>query len=345
MSCQSRWPAVVLLSFVFVSCLKAHSAAFDDYWSLLSNRYDMTTTEQREIDKGENTEERKGLSRLRYKYNSARFNITDLVLNELRKGFFAAISENTASDSPLDNVVCVSEPTVLECREAGFAALLLATLDHVSYCKMLGIHKVTIQWKNCQSSCAKDPQKNSWPAYFETSNVESNLKAKKVLCLGGAIVGRVLVRESASSLARFNTRQIKQFNIALRTSSLLDVGFRRRQSLPGYEEGAVITPELRKWAHGLLTKYMRPQKNIQSRVDQFYTSHMRGYSVVGVHVRATDHWAETEDKTLPTMDKWIHGTEAVINTLKEPNKIFLASDNDEIIGRFVEHFGKNKVWL
>lgn len=330
---------MMLLSCVLVLRLMAHPDAFDDYWSLLSvKRTDTTQTEQRTMDvEGGKATEGKGQD------NPVRLNVTDLVLSELRRGFFAAISENTGSGSPSDSVVCVSEPTVLECREAGFAALLLATLDHVSYCKMLGIHKVMIQWRNCQTSCTKDPQENSWPAYFEPLSAETELRANKVLCLGGSIVGRVLVRESTSSLLRLNAQQIKQFNIALRTSSLLDIGFRKRQNLLGYEEGAIITPELRKWAHALITEHLRPQKNIQSRVGKFYASHMRGFNVVGVHVRGTDHWSENEDKTLPTMAAWIHDTEVVFKTLREPKIIFLASDNDEIIDRFMEHFGKNKV--
>ena len=271
------------------------------------------------------------------------FNVTDLVLTELHKGFFAATSENEVSGSSLDSVVCVSEPTVLECQEAGFAALLLATLDHVSYCHTLGIRNVSIHWKNCQSSCAKDPKTNSWPAYFEPLNAGTELNADKVLCLGGIIVGRVLARESARSLTRLSAQQIKQLNIVSRESSLLDVGFRKRKSLPGYEEGAIITSELRKWAYTLITEHFRPQKSILSRVNEFYTNNMRGFSILGVHVRATDHSAEIEDHTLPTMEKWIHDAEAVFETLREPKRIFLASDNYEIIVRFGEHFGKNKV--
>lgn len=320
----------------------AYQGFIDDCWSFKTTKF--SQNRQREIDESEKVTEGKDRSALSYKDKPTRLNVTDLVLNELREGFFASISENTVSGSPLDSVVCVSEPTVLECQEAGFAALLLATLDHVSYCKMLGIQKVTIYWRNCQSSCTKDPQKNSWPSYFEPLNVGDELTANKVLCLGGAIVGRVLVRESAISLARLNTQQIKQFSVALRTSSLLDVGFRKRQSLPGYEEGAIITPELRKWAHGLISQHVRPETSIQSRVDEFYTSHMRGFSVVGVHVRGTDHWSENEDKTLPTMDTWIHDTATVFDTLKGPKKIFLASDNHEIIDRFVQQFGKLQVY-
>ena len=294
-------------------------------------------------DKGVILTEENNLLKLNSKHQHDPFNVTGLVLNELHKGFFAAISVKEASVSPLDSVVCVSEPTVLECQEAGFAALLLATLDHVAYCHTLGVRKVTIQWKNCESSCTRDPHTNSWPAFFEPLNAGTELSADKVLCLGGIIVGRVLARESARSLTRLSAQQIKQLNIVSRQSSLLDVGFRKRRSLPGYEEGAIITSELRKWAYTLITEHFRPQKSILTRVNKFYTDNMRGFSILGVHVRATDHSAEIEDHTLPTMEKWIHDAEALFEKLREPKRIFLASDNYEIIVRFGEHFGKNKV--
>ena len=43
------------------------------------------------------------------------------------------------------------------------------------------------------------------------------------------------------------------------------------------------------------------------------------------------------------MAQWINDTQAIFETLQEPKKIFIASDNDEIVQRFVEHFEKNKV--
>lgn len=338
-----------LSAVVFMSCVFLSSYVLNNSCSFLSAcRLDITSTRQMYNDailkdKGVIFTEETKLSRLNSKHQHDSFNVTDLVLNELHKGFFAAISENEASGSSLDSVVCVSEPTVLECQEAGFAALLLATLDHVSYCNTLGIRKVTIHWKNCQSSCTKDPQTNSWPAFFEPTNAGTVLGADKVLCLGGIIVGRVLARESARSLTRLSGQQIKKFNIVSRESSLLDVGFRKRQSLPGYEEGAIITSELRKWAYSLMTEHFRPRRSILSRVNEFYTNNMRGFSILGVHVRGTDHSAEIEDHTLPTMKKWIHDAEALFESLREPKRIFLATDNYEIIARFVDHFGKNKV--
>lgn len=341
---------VALMSCTLLLYLKAPRDADGSCWSILSDCRlhtfpieQLRRTEKIIENESINTVDGKLLSGLNNKNEQSEVNVTNLVLQELREGFFAAIREDTNTDSSLDSTVCVSEPTVLECLEIGFAALLLATLDHVSYCRMLGISKVTIHWKNCQSCCAKDPHTNSWPAFFEPLNTGTELNANKVLCLGGIIVGRVLASESAKSTSHFSQEKIKQTNGILRRSSLLDVGFRKRQSLPGYEEGAVITPELRRWVYGLISEHVRPQRSVQSRVDQFYMKYMHGYNALGVHVRATDHEAETEEKKLPAMEKWLQDAAAIFETLQEPKKIFLASDNNEIIDRFVEHFEKDKV--
>ena len=348
--------SVALLSCVVWLCACAFPGPFDDWWGLLSvcrlccspipiaqretgqrirsseEKYSNYKLQERKHDSGWEVINRD---------RRATFNVTKLVLKELQEGFFAAITEN--SDSPFLNAVCVSEPTLLECGSPGFAALLLATLDHVSYCHMLGIHNVMIQWKNCQTSCIKDPQINSWPAYFESLNLDIELNASNVLCLGGLIGGRVLASETARTVKRLNPQQIKQFNWASRTNSLLEVGFRKRQSLPGYEEGAIITSELRKWVNKMTAEYVRPQKSIKMQVDHFYNNNMRGFNVLGVHVRGTDHWVEIEEKVLPLIEQWIQDAQAVLERLEEPKKIFLASDNEETIERFEEYFGKNKV--
>ena len=95
----------------------------------------------------------------------------------------------------------------------------------------------------------------------------------------------------------------------------------------------------------LITKYIRPNKIIELRVDEFYRKNMEGFNVVRVHIRGNDHWTEMEEQALPEIDQWINDTQVIFQTLEQPKKIFIASDNDESVQRFVEHFGKNKVIL
>lgn len=93
----------------------------------------------------------------------------------------------------------------------------------------------------------------------------------------------------------------------------------------------------------MITKYIRPQERITSRVDEFYRNNMEGFNILGVHVRGTDIRPELEEQALPEIAQWINDTQAIFETLQEPKKIFIASDNDEAVQRFVEHFEKNKV--
>ena len=349
--CIFKWGATVAL----LSCvvwLYVGPDSFNGYWSFLSGCslcaspvHNIQTVIGSNEGKYSTSKETMCNSEMECNKEEERmaFNVTKIVLRELQGGFFAAITENKNISLPLDTV-CVAEPTLLECGNSGFAALLLATLDHVSYCDMLGIQNILIKWKNCQTSCIKDPRINSWPAYFKPLNragIEQN--ARKVLCLGGIIAGPVLAQELARTIKRLNPQQAQQFDWASRTSSLLEVGFRKRQSIPGYEEGSLITPKLRKWVNNMITKYIRPKRRITLRVDEFYRNNMEGFNMVGVHVRGTDSWLELEEQALPEIAQWINDTQAIFETLQEPKKIFIASDNDEVVQRFVEHFEKNKV--
>ncbi|KAJ7370623.1 hypothetical protein OS493_031038 [Desmophyllum pertusum] len=82
-----------------------------------------------------------------------------------------------------------------------------------------------------------------------------------------------------------------------RTSSLLEVGFRKRQSLPGYEQ---------------------------------VTCH--GYKVLGVARARNRSLGGDGGSDFTNNGKMIQDAEALFGTMEEAKKIFLASDNDEIVG-------------
>ena len=70
---------------------------------------------------------------------------------------------------------------------------------------------------------------------------------------------------------------------------------------------------------------------------------MAGYSVLGVHVRGTDHWMETIEQRLPPLMSCVKSAQSILQTLPQPRKISIASDNDEVIETFVTAFGKEMV--
>ena len=80
-------------------------------------------------------------------------------------GFLAATRKNRGKTT--GSATCVVDPGVTECGNAGFAAFLLYTLDHILFCRALGINRPTVLWRACRSGCLKDPRVNSWDWYFE----------------------------------------------------------------------------------------------------------------------------------------------------------------------------------
>lgn len=75
----------------------------------------------------------------------------------------------------------------------------------------------------------------------------------------------------------------------------------------------------------------------------FYQKYLAGFNVLGIHVRGTDHWLETSEQTLPSLMSWIKKAQSILVTLPRPRKIFIASDNHEVIKKFVTYFGKETV--
>ncbi|KAJ7388636.1 hypothetical protein OS493_036489 [Desmophyllum pertusum] len=65
----------------------------------------------------------------------------------------------------------------------------------------------------------------------------------------------------------------------------------------------------------------------------------------GVHVRGTDHWMETSEQRLPPLMSWVERAQSILETLPRPRKIFIASDNNEVIKKFVTYFGKETLQL
>ena len=93
----------------------------------------------------------------------------------------------------------------------------------------------------------------------------------------------------------------------------------------------------------LIKQYVKPNSRITDKVSKFYHRYLAGYTVLGVHVRGTDHWSETIEQRLPPLMSWVKSAQAILETLPQPRKIFIASDNDEVIEKFVTFFGKQTV--
>ncbi|XP_028518624.1 uncharacterized protein LOC110251199 isoform X3 [Exaiptasia diaphana] len=123
--------------------------------------------------------------------------------------------------------------------------------------------------------------------------------------------------------------------------SLLNLSFRHRD-VEGFE--GIISRRVRQYANSLIKQYIKVRPNIQQMVDVFFSKYMKGYHVLAVHIRGTDHGDEMEDGKLPQLMTWIKNAEYHFESLPSPKKIFIASDNSESIRKFISEFGDKVIF-
>ena len=233
-------------------------------------------------------------------------------------GFFAAVKANRGKTA--GSSVCIVDPAMAECGGSGFAAFLLYTLDYIIFCRALGINTATVYWRACNSVCSKDPTVNSWDWYFEPLNHGLESKVENVFCL--------LRLDGPPSVD---------------VGAIIDNSFKNRTDVDGFQEGKLITTQERMRVNKLIQQYVKPNSRINEKVKMFYERYLAGFTVLGVHVRGTDHWMETSEKTLPSLMSWVKKAQTILETLPRPKKIFIASDNNEVLKKFVAYFGKETV--
>ena len=229
--------------------------------------------------------------------------------------FLATTRKN--HNSTAGSKVCVVDPAIIDCQSMGFAAFLLYTLDHILLCRALGISP-TVFWRACNSVCSRDPRVNSWEWYFEPVNRGLESKVEKVLC----------------------PLQLTSDNGEL---FILGHSFENRTDVEEFKNNKIITTQERLRVNRLIHQFVQPNYRIKKKVELFYQQYLAEFTVLGVHVRGTDHWMETSEKTLPSLMSWIRKAQSILQTLPRPRKIFIASDNHEVIIKFVNVFGKEMV--
>ena len=241
--------------------------------------------------------------------------------------FLGATRKNRGKAS--GSIVCVVDPAIIDCQGMGFAAFLLHTLDNILLCRALGINRLTVFWRACYSVCSRDPRVNSWDWYFEPINGGLETKVENVLCL----------LRADNDIARFFNKTAAPFDLR----PIIDNSFKNRNDVEGYEHSKIITTQERLRVNTLIHQYIKPNSRVKKKVEMFYQQYLAEFTVLGVHVRGTDHWMETSEQRLPSLMSWVTRAQSILETLPQPRKIFLASDNNEAIKKFVTYFGKEKV--
>ena len=239
------------------------------------------------------------------------------------------VSTRTNPGKTAGSAVCVVDPAIIDCQSMGFAAFLLYTLDHILQCRALGINRPTVFWRACNSVCSRDPRVNSWDWYFEPVNSGLETEVENVLCP---------LRANDDIESFFNKAGVP-FDVKPITGN----SFKNRNDVEGYEDSKIITTKERLRVNTVIHQYIKPNSRVKKKVEMFYQQYLAGFNVLGVHVRGTDHWIETSEKRLPSLMSWVKKTQSILETLPRPRKIFIASDNHEVIKKFVIHFGEELV--
>ena len=258
--------------------------------------------------------------------NTSLLTSSEDVLNVLVRsnGYLAATRTNFGKDSSHSSV-CVVDPAIADCSNIGVAAFLLITLDHIMLCRAVGSDRPVVVWRACFSGCARDRMVNSWNWYFEPVNRGLESQAERVLC-------PLIVENEGDFVETFPELR-----------PILNNSFKNRSKVAGFEDSPIITTKERMRINKLIKQYVKPNSRITDKVSKFYHRYLAGYTVLGVHVRGTDHWLETNEQRLPPLMSWVKSAQSILETLPQPRKIFIASDNDEVIEKFVTFFGKEMV--
>lgn len=100
--------------------------------------------------------------------------------------------------------------------------------------------------------------------------------------------------------------------------------------------------ELREKASRIIERFIRPRNYLAEKVETFFDSHMRGYELIGVHVRGTDAVSLQEERHYRCGSLVLSRYADTVRNLLETRgtaRIFVATDDESSLDFFQENFG------
>ena len=231
----------------------------------------------------------------------------------------------------------------------GLGTILWSTLESIAECQSTyPLAQISIQWNSLYSTyCprnegsklsvnARIKSQNCWHTYFDTHfTVEPppDAEPSSTVCLdiyqdipGGY---RCLVIPDFGSENDWRSRC---------TGSENDCAAVRAAA-------ATQTAAARHFGFGLTQKYMQMKSEIIEQVDSLMRT--RGITpevtLVGVHLRGTDHAVELPESRLLSLESYIRKAERLLESIPGRSILVLAADNREALQVFKDHFGANRV--
>jgi hypothetical protein len=102
------------------------------------------------------------------------------------------------------------------------------------------------------------------------------------------------------------------------------------------------TDILRRTAKAIVDHFVQPRSYIVRKVDDFFTRHMAGQYLIGVHARGTDATSKQELRSFRqgslVLDRYVREIERMLDG-KPDAKIFVASDDQVSVDHLTETFG------
>lgn len=99
---------------------------------------------------------------------------------------------------------------------------------------------------------------------------------------------------------------------------------------------------LRRTAKAIVDDFVQPRTYVLHKADEFFTRHMTGQYLIGIHARGTDATSKQERRSFRqdslVLSRYVREIERLLN--REPNaKIFVASDDQTSVDHLVSAFG------
>lgn len=103
----------------------------------------------------------------------------------------------------------------------------------------------------------------------------------------------------------------------------------------------------RNYVHQKFKQYIRIKSHIMDELNQFYEAHMKGYFMIGVHVRfAKVHAQEVPGRKNPSLNQYMQEVNRLLEIHHEENiKIFVACDSHYVINQFKRIYGDKLLYI
>lgn len=91
---------------------------------------------------------------------------------------------------------------------------------------------------------------------------------------------------------------------------------------------------------GLVERYIRPREHVLHKVRMLFDARLRGFHVIGVHVRGTDGFSAPARGIELPFDRYFREIDQRLAMVgRDSCRVFLATDEQYVVSRFEERFG------